>query len=645
MLLRTERKATGAYYTDADVTGYLARSALIPYLLDTVATACPDAFLPAWGLLRTDPVRYLSDLDRPLPTETPREHAARRARGDTLRHRLRADDIHSVNDLVTHNLDLARFSADVIARADPLLLRAIWQALREVTVLDPTCGTGAFLHAALDVLAPLYHACLDRMRGVRDRFRAVLAEADAVGPGWFVVRSILLRNLHGVDRAGAAIKGCAQRLRQELLARVPASELPEPLPELGDNLRVGNALVGCVTEGEARRWRTAQPFHWHREFPDVLARGGFDVVLGNPPYVEYARVRSQYEVHGYETLSCGNLWALVLERCLALTHDGSRLGLIVPLSLMASRKMRPALGLLERGGFTSLLPLSGDAHPGVLFDGVKMSYTVLTHRRGERERRQVVVDKLHRWLAEERPTLFQRVAYHAAPSARPAGYLVKCGGGAARSIFEKILGKTVRVRDQVVAHSPHRLLYHRIVRHFVKCLRSTPYFRNTRDGAKRSEDYKELCFASAEAADVVRAVLSSSAFYCSWFLGLSDSYHLGRDLILDFPFDFDRISRGTRTALIELGGAYERDLYRHARRRRIRYRTTGWIEYDEFYPRRSRPIADRIDAALAPHYGFTDEEVDFLVHYDEKYRMGRAEDEDVVELRVPKRETGGRGSS
>ncbi len=74
--------------------------------------------------------------------------------------------IKSINDLITYNLDIRQFAQDVIENCEgPELLRAFWQAHRKrVTVLDPTCGSGAFLFAALNILEPLYEACLDRMR-------------------------------------------------------------------------------------------------------------------------------------------------------------------------------------------------------------------------------------------------------------------------------------------------------------------------------------------------------------------------------------------------------------------------------------------------------------------------------------------------
>ena len=53
------------------------------------------------------------------------------------------------------------------------------------------------------------------------------------------------------------------------------------------------------------------------------------------------------------------------------------------------------------------------------------------------------------------------------------------------------------------------------------------------------------------------------------------------------------------------------------------YKATGKVIYDEYYPKLSKPIIDQIDCLLAQHYGFTHEELDFIINYDIKYRMGK----------------------
>jgi hypothetical protein len=188
-----------------------------------------------------------------------------------------------------------------------------------------------------------------------------------------------------------------------------------------------------------------------------------------------------------------------------------------------------------------------------------------------------------------------------------------------------VLSKTEKIGSHVLEKGLYKLLYHRIVRHFVKCLINTPYFWNERDGQKKSEDYKEIFFNSKQMAEISRSVLLSSTYYCSFFLGLSDSYHCGRDLILEFPVEFSKMERPIIDKLCELGKIHEKDLFKNSVRRRIKYQATGWIEYDEFYPRLSKPIIDEIDRVLAEHYSFTDEELDFIINYDIKYRMGQDE--------------------
>ena len=64
------------------------------------------------------------------------------------------------------------------------------------------------------------------------------------------------------------------------------------------------------------------------------------------------------------------------------------------------------------------------------------------------------------------------------------------------------------------------------------------------------------------------------------------------------------------------------DLERNKFRKNTFYKATGLVIYDEYYPKLSKPIIDEIDKVLAKHYGFTEEELDFIINYDIKYRMG-----------------------
>ena len=462
------QKEMGAYYTKEDITDYIGKNTIIPFLFGAAKKNCAVAFEPdsaVWRLLRDDPDRYIypavregvfdeygeviplpaeiekgvddvhqremwnrpADSDYALPTETWREHVARRKRCLDLRDKLQDGEITDINDLITFNLDIRQFVEDVLDTCEgPDLLRAFYKAISEVSILDPTCGSGAFLFAALVILQPLYETGLQRMQafvedlessGERhspkkfEDFRNTLAEIEChPNRDYFILKSIVVNNLYGVDIMTEAVEICKLRLFLKLVAQVDKSHELEPLPDIDFNIRSGNTLVGFVTREEVRQaaeWKAAgkqkqgklefgetkdaideieeraeiverayglfrkmqveygmdarkfenqkkelrehlrdltdeldrylarecgvdpdkprkfkewlfshQPFHWFAEFYGIMRDGGFDVIIGNPPYIEL-RVLKEYRIQGFECESSKNLYAL------ASVHPGT----------------------------------------------------------------------------------------------------------------------------------------------------------------------------------------------------------------------------------------------------------------------------------------------------------------------------------
>ena len=591
------QKQMGAYYTKEDITGYISRNTVIPFLLDAARKECPVAFGPdggVWRLLRGDPSRYIypavghgitwnareaenptlldalfelpEDIaagigdvskrggwnapapdDYALPTETWREVVARRSRYYEVRAKLAAGEVTEVNDLITLNLNIERFAKDVIVQSEgPELLRAFWHAMRDVSVLDPTCGSGAFLFAALNILEPLYTACLEGMCGFLDDaerserkrsprhledFRKVLDEADGhPSERYFILKSIVLNNLYGVDIMEEAVEICKLRLSLKLVAQLETYDQIEPLPDIDFNIRAGNTLVGFtsldavrqamtvmpngqhrqvfpeeqaaldrIVEGargvdwmahEFRRqqtmlgggvtstdksalrdriramadqldrllaaeygvdpdkaaaygtWRDShQPFHWFVEFYGIMSKGGFDVVIGNPPFVEYKTVSDVYQVRGLETLSCGNLYAFVTECSLALIKQSGRFGFITPISLTAAQRMAVLQDhLLDNN---SILWLSNFAlRPAALFPGVMQRNTICIAQKGKTGT-AYTTDYLT-WYSEERPTLFHKLSYLGIQGLRQNYSLPKVNDRAGQTSLLKVLAKKVR---------------------------------------------------------------------------------------------------------------------------------------------------------------------------------------------------------
>jgi hypothetical protein len=172
------------------------------------------------------------------------------------------------------------------------------------------------------------------------------------------------------------------------------------------------------------------------------------------------------------------------------------------------------------------------------------------------------------------------------------------------------------------------ITYHRSPVFWIRSMDFEPYFKSpVKD---RSTDHlKDLFFPDSTYAQKAGAILNSSLFYF-WFTVQGNCRNIAGPDIENFPVgDLDSPKlKGLTETFAELMG----DLKRHSKRRIYIYEAAGKVEYDEFYPDQSKPIIDQIDTVLAGHYGFTAEELDFILSYDIKYRLGREPQEESRQL-------------
>ncbi|MBX7259967.1 MAG: SAM-dependent methyltransferase, partial [Candidatus Hydrogenedentes bacterium] len=765
------QKQMGAYYTKEDITDYISKNTILPYLFDAAARECAIAFRPGsalWRLLQENPDRYLyhamrhgvidndgeviplpaviqqgvaevaqrDGWNRPaaapfaLPTETWREHVARRQRCLELRDKLAAGQVGRINDLITFNLDIRQFAADAIAGCEgPELLRAFYHALSTVTVLDPTCGSGAFLFAALNILQPLYGACLDRMQAfVEDLaraeddqaakkftdFRHILADVARHPNGdYYVLKSIIVHNLYGVDLMEEAVEICKLRLFLKLVAQVERVKDLEPLPDIDFNIRAGNTLVGYVSVAEVQNaiqnkkearldfdndlgavledakrteeafqvfqnlqlkfganqldysqcktafrqrlramtqqldrflaieydvdpdkpkpftaWRVShQPFHWFAEFYGIMAKGGFHAIIGNPPWKEYAAVKRTYTVRGFTSESCGNLHCLCTERALALRSTPGRLSFIVQLPLTCSSRMASVRSLLQsRSNQLHVIPF--DDRPGKLFDGLQHCRSVIFLSDGTKEAHgTLLTTRYQRWPTEARPVLFAQFEYaNTTGAVLYPGLFPKYATNAEVTVFRKVRDKSETTLGEAACQRETKsfVFYQEATQYWVKATIGLPYYaKDEVVGAPAHGRY--VHFSKPAQAAVACALLNSSLFY-AYFIAYGDCFHLSETLVAGFPVP-GSIMEDIR--LRDLGLELNKALANNATRKTIRTRDGAEITYAEFRVALSKPIIDAIDCELARHYGFNAEELDFLLNYDIKYRLGPEEAEEA----------------
>lgn len=755
------QKEMGAYYTRDDVTEYIARNTIIPYLFDAVQKNYPHPFqtdLSLWRLLQHNPDRYIYEVmkkgaqkplpeeiasglqnaarrhtwnrlapqEDALPSETWREAIIRRQRYQEIRRKLAEGTVTSINDFITYNLDICTFARDVIMQTQDIeLIRHFYTALLQMTVLDPTCGSGAFLLAAINILKPLHENCLKRMEEMVAKhddlngdgktegddlwsatiryFREVLYEIEQhPNRNFFVLKSIIVNNLYGVDIKQEVVEICRLCLFLKLLAQIDTIEELELLPDVDFNIYSGDSLIGFASYDEIKRaignarkrmdfdnvmgriedalanadqmlrnvqdlqahnalsspqkmlakarldkalsevgteldtfmaaeyriksdsqeylrWEQSyRPFHWLVKFYGVMRKGGFDVIIGNPPYIENKSARTAYSHMRYATLPTGNLYALTMERCASLLAPISRFGMIVPSSATCAGGYWPLQKLLLAQGTLHISSYSDQR--GKLFDTAHPRLCIILSQKQAAPDRVFSTSylKLDREL---RDSLFQRLSYIDVTHQVRTGIVPRYSSSVEWSLCAKLYSQSNRLGDYLSKTGDHKLYYTRKISWFVQVTPFIPTIINQHGWKRDPSELKTLSFASAAQADIAFVALNSSLFY--WFITTgSDCRNLNMREVLGLPLSIHQIADTLQHTLCELAVELAADLQSHSELRNMTFKNTGPLVIQCLFPGRSRATIDEIDCALAHHYGFTGEELDFIINYDVKYRWG-----------------------
>jgi hypothetical protein len=623
------KKEHGAYYTAHDVTAHMVAQTLVPRILDDVAD-----IIPVLDLLSNDPDRYIQPamlhgwdaldgrwIDAPadlraawsgdpagwslldiapasdeaqLVAETWVETFHRRERVESLRARMAAGELQTVNQLITENLNGQLLLTDAIDRVtNPVAIAGLFRALTELAVFDPTCGSGAFLFAAMESLEDIYLHVVDAARAMAGSAGVVdlLSQVDGhPSARYFIRKHIAIRNLYGTDLMAGAIETAKLRIFLALAACVDRREELQPLPDLDFNLKVGNLVVGfkdaddvdrvgadlltatrlielqpmiddyaklynnfvtAVESGsqklsslkaelqakerelrhssneiyaEATRigprqfdvWlETARPFHWFCEFPSVLRRGGFDVIIGNPPYVRMTQLPG-YTAVGYAASGCPDLFAVCYERSLSLLAPTGRHAFIVMAALSISEEYRPLREVVAQRQGAEWWATFGRIPAGLFPPNVRVRNSILVLGPGKGVR----ATRHHLHKTAQRPWLLPSFEYSLVKRIK-GDWPVR--GGIAATILQALseLKPVVGAKsDQVVYVRPTAAYWLPVLPGASPVVDSTGRIIEVVDSG-----LKKLVLNDGESSADVVGVLGGKLAYLWWVL-LGDDFHV-----------------------------------------------------------------------------------------------------------------------
>jgi len=360
-----------------------------------------------------------------------------------------------------------------------------------------------------------------------------------------------------------------------------------------------------------------KPFHWWSDFYGIMMDGGFDVIIGNPPYFDLKQGVS-YSLNGYATLPTKNLYSLVVERSTTIAASHGRLGFIVPVSSISTQ------GYAELQQLVLQLPAhlsSYDDRPSRLFDGLEHIQQTIHILENKPSPHPVVhVTECYRWSAAERPHLFAVMEYETVEPTYLAGCVPKLSTRIERSLLRKLWMETTCLGLHTAVAGRYQVFYSRKVHNFLQVVDFVPRVYDGSGRLRTPSELKVLSFHEEDEARAVFCILNSTLF--RWFVNVfSDCRHVNKREVQGFRCDISRLLDSHRSQITELSAALSASLASTAEYREMRFKHDH-LRVQCIIPKHSKPIIDQIDRVLADHYGFTDEELDFIINYDIKYRMG-----------------------
>ena len=356
-------------------------------------------------------------------------------------------------------------------------------------------------------------------------------------------------------------------------------------------------------------------FHWELEFPEVFISGGFDIAIGNPPYIECAL--EDYDKLNLRTHSSRNLYAYMIENTIEKLKNGGNYGYIIPIASFYSNRTESFRKYILEGKRNYVSNYG--VRPAQIFRKAEQRVSIFYGTKTE-ALTEIFTTSYQIWYKSERKQLFSNMEFIPVHNLKETQNVPKLGTEIELDIYDRVYSSKHTLGELLLpSKGENSFVFHTAGGYWLKAFDFMPTFKNEKTGKEKSTKYQIVTIKDEYEPKVIISIINSTLFYWCWVqnTAVRDFY---RPEIERFPIDYESISKEDRDELVELCDQLMSSYKNHSVFQE-RNGINGKTILQEFHPSANKPIVDRIDEVLSHVYGFSKEELEFIKGFQYRFRM------------------------
>jgi hypothetical protein len=342
----------------------------------------------------------------------------------------------------------------------------------------------------------------------------------------------------------------------------------------------------------------------------VFQNGGFDVVIGNPPYIRKNKV--EYGIEGHYTSDCPDIYAMCMERASLITHENGTFTMIVMANLVFSDRFVKLRDFLSKrfstryfSGFTRI--------PAALFDGARVRNAIFI---GMNDGQKLYSAPFARWVQEYRPHLMSTISYKPVNSAIDKSLIwpfitsqsiaerLPMGSGTLKSLaltkgVEYSLLNGVPSWDTAQGNMAP-LFYKTTAYNRLSVFKTVPLVEDLNGNPATTSKLDVIWFKNAEIRDIAFTLFLSKWMFAWWAI-YGDDFDLTKGNLLSFPINYDQISEDKKAQLLKLAEELNATMTET-----VNWKKNAGLKVGSWNMTSSTKVLETIDAIWAEILGTTD---------------------------------------